>query len=128
MREFVEERQRPKHIEVLLIIEAVVFLSQILVDTRQFGRHRSATRQTFFRVFLHRRRNGVLECRGEVIAIGVYRRRRCVNNLMQQLGKIVSAERTKSGQQFVHDRTERIQVRFRRELFGLHLFRRHVTR
>ena len=73
-------------------------------------------------------RDDLLELLGHVLALRVDRRRRGVDDLVQQLDEVAGAERPDAGQQLVHHRAERIQVRVMRELEALHLLGRHVRR
>ena len=98
VREFVEEGQCAQQIEMFLVIEAVVFGTQVLINARQVGRQSIATWATLVFVFLHRRRHDFFEFFRKVAAIGVNRRWCCVHDLVQQLRQVVGAERPEAGQ------------------------------
>ena len=123
-----EERQRAQQIEVFPVIEAVVLLPQVLVNARQLGSHRRSAAEALLRVLDHRLGDDFFELLGEVVSVGMYRRRRRVHDLVQQLGQVVGPERPETGEQLVHHGAERIQVGGGRELLGLHLLGRHVAR
>ena len=64
----------------------------------------------------------LFEILGHILALRVDRRRRGVDDLVQQLDQVAGAERPDAGQQLVHHRAERIQVGVMGEVQALHLF------
>ena len=123
-----EELQPAQHAELFLPIDARVLLAQLLVAAGELGREIEAALVALVRILQQRHRDDVLELLGDVLAQRMDRRRRRVDDLVQQLLQVAGAERARARQQLVHHGAERIEVRAVGELEALHLLGRHVGR
>ena len=102
----VEEAQATQQVEMLLVIDALILLLQALVALRQGTGQFPAAGLSLGRVFLQSGRSDILEFRRHLRPERVYRRRRSVNNLVQQPRQRAGAERAKPGHQLVHHGAE----------------------
>ncbi len=127
VRELVEEFQAAQQSELLLLVHAGILLPQLLVHAGELGGQVQAALLAAQRVLLHGGGHHHFQFLGHVIAQGVDRRRRGVDDLVQELGEVAGTERAVAGQQFVHHGAERIQVRGIGQLEALHLLGRHVA-
>src|SRR4029077_695196 len=126
VRELVEELQPPQHAELLLAIDARVVFPQPLVHAGELGGEVEPALAALVRVFLHRHRHHHLDLLRHLLAQRVDRRGRGIDDLVQQLLQVAGTERPRAGEQLVHHRSERVQVRAVGELQALHLLGRHV--
>ena len=127
VRKLVEELQPAQQPQLFLLVHARVFLAQLLVDAGECRRQVEAALLPVGRILLHRRGDHHLEVLGHVAAQRMDRRRRGIDDLVQEFGEAAGAERPRAGQQLVHDGAERIQVRGAGEIQALHLLGRHVA-
>ena len=95
---------------------------------RQLGCKIKSALAAFGRILLQGQGNDALELLRDVLAHRVQGRRRCVDDLVQQLLQISGSKRPRTAQELVHHRAQRIQIRAVGELQTLHLFGRHVRR
>ena len=112
--------------ELFLLVDAIVLGAQLLVHPRQFGREVEAGLIALLRLLLQRHGRYVFELLGDLRPQRVNGRRRREHDLMQQFLQIAGPERPRPGQQFVHHRTQRIQVGSIGQFDRLDLLRRHV--
>src|SRR5579864_5384141 len=92
VRELVEKLQPPQHTELLLAVDARIGLAQSLVDASELGGELQSALAALLGVLLQRGRHYVLELLRHLLAQGVDRRRRGVDDLVQQLLQIAGAE------------------------------------
>ena len=129
VREIVEEFQPTQQAELLLLVHARVLLPQLLVHARQFGGEIQPGSDSGARgSFCIATATTFSISSGTSRAQRVNRRRRRIDDLVQQLGEVAGAKRAHAGQQFIHDRAERIQIRAVGQIQALHLLGRHVAR
>ena len=93
---------------MLLVIQAVVFAAQILVDAGKFGCQRCAADASLVRIFQHRLCNHFFQFVRDIVAVRVDGWRRRVHDLVQQFGQAVGTKRSKTCQVFIQDRTKRV--------------------
>src|SRR5690606_39208663 len=108
MREVVEEAQLAEQIELLLLVDPIVLAAERLIDARQGRRELETALVALRRLLLQSLRDHLLELLGDILAQRMDRRRRRVDDLMQQLAQAVRAERPEPGQELVHHRAERV--------------------
>src|SRR5262249_50669490 len=99
-----------------------------LVYPRQFSRKIEPALVALGGVLLEGHRDNRLELFRNFFPKRVNWWRRRVDDLMQQLLQIACTERPRSSEQFVHNRSQRIQVRAVREIQALYLLWGHVRR
>ena len=116
-----EELEPAQHAKLLLAIDAGIRFTQPLVYAGQLRGEIQATLVTLGRILLQRHRHHGFELLGDLFAQRMNGWRCCIHNLMQQLLKVASTERTRAGQELVHHGSQGIQIRTVGEIEALHL-------
>jgi len=128
MRELVEEAQAAERRELLLLVDLRIRLAQLLVDPGELGSEVQPGAVTSLGLLHQGTGAGLLDFLGHARLQRVDRRGGGIHDLVQELREVRGLEGPGPGQQFIHHRTQGVEVGAVGEIQALHLLGRHVGR